>query len=96
MRVVRRVSNIVAVSVLGSVLVAAGVVMLVTPGPGLLAIAAGLALFSREFQWARRILDAARDRVTSRLGRRDRDRVSDLSRPPAAPTTDGSAERDAA
>lgn len=38
----------------GYVLVAAGTVMLVTPGPGLLTIAGGLALLSEDVVWARR------------------------------------------
>ena len=60
-----------AVSVVGSLLVVAGLVMLVTPGPGLLAIIAGLAVWAREFRWARRMLDRARQRVAERLGRGD-------------------------
>lgn len=38
-------------------LLIAGVFMLVLPGPGWLAIAAGLALLATEFAWARRWLD---------------------------------------
>lgn len=70
MRALRRVTSIVAVSVVGSLLIAAGAVMLVTPGPGLLAIVAGLAVWSREFRWAHRLLARARDRVTRTLGQR--------------------------
>lgn len=70
MRVVARLSSIVAVSVIGTVLVVAGVVMLITPGPGVLAIIAGLAVWSREFRWARGLLDRARARVMHRMGRR--------------------------
>jgi uncharacterized protein (TIGR02611 family) len=64
------------VLVVGLVLVAAGLVMLVTPGPGLAAILGGLALLATEFAWARRILawvrqrfDAARDQVRQRTSR---------------------------
>jgi uncharacterized protein (TIGR02611 family) len=45
----------------GFALLAVGVVMLVTPGPGILAIAGGIGLLSTEFEWARRL----RDRVES-------------------------------
>ena len=38
----------------GYALVAAGTVMLVTPGPGLVAIAGGLALLSEDVAWAGR------------------------------------------
>jgi uncharacterized protein (TIGR02611 family) len=50
----------VAVTVLGFALLLGGVVMLVTPGPGLLVVAAGLALLATEYAWARRALDRAR------------------------------------
>jgi len=38
-------------------LLAAGVPMLVLPGPGWLTIVAGLAVLAREFEWARRLLN---------------------------------------
>jgi hypothetical protein len=53
----------VMVTVGGGLLLAAGVVMLVTPGPGLLTIAAGLAVLGREYKWARRL----RTRVLARV-----------------------------
>ncbi|HET8562149.1 MAG TPA: PGPGW domain-containing protein [Marmoricola sp.] len=40
--------------VLGWVLVLGGIAALVLPGPGLLALFAGLALLSQEYDWARR------------------------------------------
>lgn len=39
----------------GFLLLALGVIMLVTPGPGWLAIAGGIGLLATEFVWARRI-----------------------------------------
>lgn len=51
------------VSVLGGVLVLAGAIMLVIPGPGLLVIAAGLALLATEFEWARRLMEKAKSRL---------------------------------
>jgi hypothetical protein len=41
----------------GFALLAAGIVMLVIPGPGLLTIAAALAILAPDFEWARRLLD---------------------------------------
>jgi uncharacterized protein (TIGR02611 family) len=41
----------------GFSLLALGIVMLVTPGPGWLAIAGGIGLLATEFVWARRLLD---------------------------------------
>lgn len=40
---------------LGSVLLVAGVVMLVGPGPGWLTIFLGLSILAAEFVWARRL-----------------------------------------
>ncbi len=42
---------------IGFTLLLAGVVMLVTPGPGWLTIALGLAVLAAEFVWARRLLN---------------------------------------
>jgi uncharacterized protein (TIGR02611 family) len=46
----------VGVTVLGPVVVAAGVAMLVLPGPGLVVMALGAALLALEYDWARRLL----------------------------------------
>jgi uncharacterized protein (TIGR02611 family) len=48
-----------AILVVGGVLVLAGAVMIVTPGPGILLIAAGLGVLATEFAWARRLRDKA-------------------------------------
>ena len=47
--------------VIGFTLLLFGVVMLVTPGPGLVAIVLGLALLAAEFLWARRLLDRIKE-----------------------------------
>ncbi len=41
-------------TILGSALILAGIAMLLLPGPGLVTIAAGLLVLSREYAWARR------------------------------------------
>jgi uncharacterized protein (TIGR02611 family) len=46
----------VGVTVAGPLVILAGVAMLVLPGPGLVAIAAGLAVLALEYRWARRAL----------------------------------------
>jgi uncharacterized protein (TIGR02611 family) len=46
----------IGVTVTGPVVILAGVAMLVLPGPGLLAIAVGLALLALEYRWARHVL----------------------------------------
>jgi uncharacterized protein (TIGR02611 family) len=55
---VRAVVVKVGVTVLGPVVVAAGVAMLVLPGPGLVVMALGGALLALEYDWARRVLAA--------------------------------------
>ena len=49
----------------GFLLLAAGAAMLVLPGPGIVAIALGLALLAGEFSWARSLLDSLKTRATS-------------------------------
>jgi uncharacterized protein (TIGR02611 family) len=44
------------VLIIGGVVLLAGVIMLVTPGPGLLGITAGLGILSIEFSWAQLLL----------------------------------------
>jgi uncharacterized protein (TIGR02611 family) len=48
------------VTLVGTVVLAAGLVMMVTPGPGLVGIVAGLAILATEWDWADRWLSAAR------------------------------------
>ena len=48
--------------VVGFTLLLAGVVMLITPGPGWAAIIGGLALLAAEFAWARWLLNKIKER----------------------------------
>jgi uncharacterized protein (TIGR02611 family) len=71
-----------AVAVVGGLVVLAGLVMLVLPGPGLLTIAAGLALLALEFEAARDLRDQFAGWVRARVLReeakaRARQRVAD-------------------
>lgn len=61
MKDLTRLLRRIAVSALGTVLLAVGVVLLVAPGPGLLVIVLALAVFAIEYEWARRRLAAAKD-----------------------------------
>jgi uncharacterized protein (TIGR02611 family) len=56
-RLLRRI----AITALGTVILAVGVVLLVAPGPGLLVIVLALAVFAVEYEWARRRLVTARE-----------------------------------
>ncbi|HXF73932.1 MAG TPA: PGPGW domain-containing protein [Actinomycetota bacterium] len=60
---VRRSGRRVAISLLGGLLLVAGVALLVLPGPGFLLIVAGLAVLATEYAWAQRALNAARRRA---------------------------------
>lgn len=54
-----------AVLVAGTVVLLAGVVMLVTPGPGIAAIVLGLVILATEFMWAKVLLRKAKESFTS-------------------------------
>src|SRR5258708_9415151 len=54
-RLLRRI----AVSVVGTILLTVGVVLLVAPGPGIVVIVLALAVFAIEYEWARRRLREA-------------------------------------
>lgn len=49
----------ILVGVTGFAVIAAGMTLLVLPGPGLLVILLGLAILATEFRWARRLLNRA-------------------------------------
>ena len=73
----------IVVAVVGLTVVLLGLVMLVTPGPGLVVIPLGLAILSIEFAWARNWLRRVRAEISrqaqnNRAGRAEqhRDRVS--------------------
>jgi uncharacterized protein (TIGR02611 family) len=50
-------------ALLGFTVVLIGLAMLVLPGPGLLVIAAGLAMLALEFAWAERVLERTLERM---------------------------------
>lgn len=52
----RRQARRLVVAVVGGTLILCGLVMIVTPGPGLLVIFGGLSVLAAEFVWARRLL----------------------------------------
>jgi uncharacterized protein (TIGR02611 family) len=51
------------VTTLGTLVLVAGVVMMVTPGPGIVGIALGLAILATEYDWADRWLVKAREKA---------------------------------
>jgi uncharacterized protein (TIGR02611 family) len=59
-RFIGRSGKRIAVTVLGFAVLIAGAIMMVTPGPGVLVIVAGLAILATEWAWAERALDRAK------------------------------------
>ena len=53
----------IGVTVAGLVLLAAGLAMMVLPGPGVLVIVAGLAVLATEYVWAQRMLNYAKEKA---------------------------------
>jgi len=52
------------VTVIGFTILTIGVAMIVLPGPAVVVIPIGLALLATEFIWARKLLDAAKERIS--------------------------------
>ncbi|WP_150236568.1 PGPGW domain-containing protein [Nocardiopsis quinghaiensis] len=49
----------ILVGTVGTIVILAGLIMLVVPGPGLAAVVLGLVIISTEFRWARRLVRPA-------------------------------------
>jgi uncharacterized protein (TIGR02611 family) len=52
----RHLAYRIAFAIVGGLILAAGIVMLVTPGPAFVFIPVGLAMLALEFKWAERLL----------------------------------------
>jgi uncharacterized protein (TIGR02611 family) len=63
-RFVLRSTKRIAVTLVGFALVLLGLILLVTPGPGLLVVIAGLAVLATEYAWANAALAGARRRAS--------------------------------
>lgn len=59
-----RLARQVVIAVIGGTILVGGIIMLVTPGPGVAAILLGLAILAVEFAWAKLWLDKVRHGVT--------------------------------
>lgn len=51
------------VIIIGFTILAAGIAMIVLPGPAIVVIPVGLAILATEFIWARRLLDRVKNRI---------------------------------
>ena len=74
-----RAAKRIVIAVVGGTVLLFGVIMLVTPGPGWVAIAAGLGILAVEFAWARVWLKRLRQKM-SEAGERLRGRDIDQHR----------------
>lgn len=79
MKDLARLLRRIAVTVVGTVIFAVGVVLLVAPGPGLLVILLALIVFAVEYEWARHRLDAVRARARSAADKAAASRVATAS-----------------
>ncbi|MHB8056303.1 MAG: PGPGW domain-containing protein [Desulfuromonadaceae bacterium] len=51
------------VTVIGFTILAAGIAMIVLPGPAIVVVPVGLAILSTEFIWARKLLVTLKERI---------------------------------
>ncbi len=79
-----KAARLIAVTAVGTTVLALGIVMIVIPGPAIIVIPIGLAILGLEFAWARMWLRHIRERLSNsnanaRASRAEghRDRVSD-------------------
>ena len=61
-RFIGRNGKRIAVTIVGFLVILAGIVLLVLPGPGWALIFLGLAILATEYVWARRMLDKAKEK----------------------------------
>jgi uncharacterized protein (TIGR02611 family) len=78
----------IVVMLVGAALLVGGLVMLVTPGPGIVLIIAGLAVLATEFVWAERMLDKAKAHAAAATDKVRRRRRSGATSTAAAETSE--------
>ena len=64
-----KVARRIVIAILGFTVLLGGVIMIVTPGPALIVIPAGLAILGLEFAWARMWLRKVRWHISDQLAR---------------------------
>jgi divalent metal cation (Fe/Co/Zn/Cd) transporter len=79
MKDLTRLLRRIALTVAGTVILGVGVVLLVAPGPGLLVILLAMMVFAIEYEWARRQLNAVRERALSAAAKTAASRVGTAS-----------------
>lgn len=51
------------VTMIGTIVLVAGLIMMVTPGPGIVGILVGLGILATEWDWAQRLVDKMKDKA---------------------------------
>ncbi len=74
LRLIRRNSKQLVVTVLGGAIVLAGLALLVLPGPGIIVVALGFAILATEYAWAARAQQRTRE-AAQRAGRQAKERL---------------------
>ncbi len=69
-RITYKVARRIAVLVVGSTVLAVGVVMIVAPGPAIVVIPVGLAILGVEFAWAKMWLRKLREGISAQNAKR--------------------------
>jgi len=70
MHITYKVARRIAIAVLGSTVLAIGIVMIIAPGPALIVIPIGLAILGIEFAWARIWLKRLRETISYHVNNR--------------------------
>jgi uncharacterized protein (TIGR02611 family) len=53
----------IVVTIIGTLVLVAGLIMMVTPGPGIVGILVGLGILATEWEWAQRLVDTMKDKA---------------------------------
>lgn len=64
-----RYARRIVIAIVGSTVLLAGFIMIVTPGPAFIVIPIGLGILGLEFAWARRWLEKVRQKVSEQTAR---------------------------
>lgn len=68
-RISYRTARRIAVAIIGTTVLVAGILMIITPGPAFVVIPVGLAILSIEFAWARHWLRRLRQTISANNAR---------------------------
>jgi tellurite resistance protein TerC len=74
-RITYEIARRIAILVVGSTVLAVGIVMIVAPGPAIVVIPVGLAILGVEFAWAKIWLRKLRESISNHGARRRNQRV---------------------